>query len=196
MISGKSDKTIYIGEEREVKVEKRTYSFVKDFNPAMYSFGCPLDQEVCGQLQEIYKEFSKRNIFIAIPYSDYDQEDAIKEVLKESGLVPRLAKDRIHSKVLLDKVCKEFRKCAYGIADISKNNLNVIYELGLMQSLGKKCAILFEEGSQRPNDLQGMENVLYCDSNDLKLKLAKWIQDNISDFDKDKLEIYINSLSR
>jgi len=187
---------IYIGEEREVEVERQIYTVLpKGFNPAMYSFGCPIGQVVCGQLAEIHKEFSIRNVFVAIPYSDYDYEDTIKEVLVESGLSPKLAKDKIHSKILLCKVCKEIRKCNHGVVDISKSNLNVIYELGLMQSLGIKCAVLFQEGSERPTDLQGIENVLYNDDKKLQLDLARWIQHNVIESDTEKVKKLIKTLS-
>lgn len=41
---------------------------------------------------------------------------------------------------------------------------NVAYELGLMQSLGKRCVILLSSRFVRPTDLQGLENVRarYC----------------------------------
>jgi len=115
-------------------------------------------------------------------------------LLQAAGLNPILAKDRISSKVLLCIVCKAFRKCAYGVVDISKNNLNVVYELGLMQSLGKECAILLISRAQRQTDLQGIENVLYRNSKTLKVELARWIKGNISSFDEESLDSYINSL--
>ncbi|MFQ6071509.1 MAG: hypothetical protein ACE5KT_02255 [Methanosarcinales archaeon] len=135
-------------------------------------------------------------MFIAIPYSDYPFEDSIIEVLQHSGLVPILAKDKIESTLLLCKVCKNIRKCKYGVVDISKSNFNVIYELGLMQSLGKKCAILFLEGSSRPNDLQGIENIIYKNNPDsLKLELGKWIRDNVLEIEEERLISYLSNLA-
>lgn len=189
------EKTTYIGEVREVEVERRIYTVLpKDFNPVMYSFGCPISLEICGQLKEISRGFSSKNVFVAIPYSNYSYENDIKEVLAASALNPKLAKNKILSKVLLCKVCSEFRQCAYGVADISKKNLNVVYELGLMQSIGMKCAILLEEGSERQTDLQGIENVLYKNSMELRSKLAKWIQDNVPTADQNEMRALARKL--
>lgn len=115
----------------------------------LLSFGCPIGHRLCGEIPEIDNDYSDRNVFVAIPYSRYRYENAIREIVTKGGLTPKIAKDKITSQVLLCKVCKEMRKCGYGMADISKNNVNVAYELGLMQSFGKKCAILLSSRSTR-----------------------------------------------
>ena len=189
------EEVVYVGETREVSIRTKIFKTLhEEFNPAMYSFGCPIGQNPCGQLEEISNEYSDRNVFIAIPYSRYSYENDIREVLQAAGLNPKAAKDKITSKMLLCKVCEELRKCAYGVVDISKNNLNVVYELGLMQSLGKECAILLKSGASRQTDLQGIENVLYQDARRLKTKLAKWIEDNIRNFNENELRSYIGNL--
>jgi len=149
----------------------------------MYGFACPIGLDLCGKIERISKDFSEKNVFVAIPYSDYDFEETIRETLRNSGLKARLAKDRISTRQLLCKVCEEFRTCKYGLVDISYNNLNVVYELGLMQSLNIKCAILYKRGSERQTDLQGIENVPYDDSKSLDEELTRWVGQNITSSD-------------
>lgn len=174
---------------------KEAQSFAREL--ILGSFGCPIGHRQCGELSEINEQYSEKNVFVAIPYSDYRHEDAIREVLMKGALTPIVAKDKIRTHVLLCKVCKEIRKCGgYGIADISKNTANVAYELGLMQSLSKKCAILLSSRSPRPTDLQGLENVTYGVARTLKVNLAKWIVDNVKECDIHALEEYRHTFAR
>jgi len=161
------------------------------------SFGCPTGMDVCGKLGEIVKGYSAKNVFLAIPYSRYvTQEAAIKQVLASAKLQPVLAKDRIQTMSLMCKICKEMRKCAYIVADISRQNANVAYELGLMQSFGKECAILFSSRVKlhKQSDLVGIEDVRYYTSKILKKELGKWIRDNIPEADKKSLRAFLKTL--
>lgn len=186
VIRAEVDSAIYLPLEEAKKVAKRLIQL---------SFGCPIGNSPCGQVAEIDREHAETNVFIAIPYSNYRYENTIRETLNRGHLVAKLAKDRITSQIILCKVCKEMRKCSYGIADISRNNVNVVYELGLMQSLGKKCAILLSTNkrvlSERPTDLQGIENVTYKIGRSLRRGLARWIIDNIGECDADALRAYL-----
>ena len=174
----------------EVK-ENIYYSLPEDFDPAFYGFACPIGLQTCGQLNEIMEQSTKKNVFIAIPYSDYEYEEQLVNLVKVAGLEPKLAKQRIETKIILCKICGEIRKSGYGIADISKNNANVAYELGLMQSLGRCCAILLEEGNKAQSDLQGLESVLYKKS-DFRKKLGQWIIDNVKEADTKALTKYLS----
>jgi len=186
IIRAEVDSATYLPLEEAKKVAKRLIQL---------SFGCPISNSPCGQIAEIDREHSDRNVFVAIPYSNYSYENTIREVLTRATLMAKVAKDKITSQVILCKVCKEMRKCGYGITDISKNTVNVAYELGLMQSLGKKCAILLSTNkrvlSERPTDLQGIENVTYKTHRSLRKKLAQWVIDNIDECDAEALREYL-----
>jgi hypothetical protein len=180
--------------ENKIKnIEVKTniyYSLPEDFDPANYGFACPIGLESCGQLNDIIEHSSKKNVFIAIPYSNYGHEKQISDLVKAAGLEPKLAKQRIETKVVLCKICREIRKSGYGIVDISNNNANVAYELGLMQSLGRCCAILLESGNKPQSDLQGLEDVLY-DELTFGNKLGQWLIDNIKEVNVERLESFL-----
>ena len=46
------------------------------------------------------------------------------------------------------KICEMIQESAYGIADISKNNPNVLFELGIMIALGKPTIILTKKSQK------------------------------------------------
>jgi predicted nucleotide-binding protein len=79
------------------------------------------------------------------------------------------------------------------VADISAQNANVAYELGLMQSLGRQCAILFSNRTRKgkQSDLKGIEDVRYSNGKELKTRLANWIQDNVKEADRISLKKFI-----
>ena len=162
--------------------------------PALGEKPCPV-HPTCPEAVEIERDYSDQKVFVAIPYTEYAYEDAIRKTIQEAGLIAVLAKDRIESTALLCKVCKTFRKCRYGVADITGGNLNVIYELGMMQALGMRCAILLAESGTRQTDLQGIENVTYkIKPAHLQLRLAAWIQDNVVGIDSGQLDAFIQGL--
>jgi hypothetical protein len=165
-----------------------------DHDPSLIGLYCPLGYTKCGKLDEILKEYSDTNVFVGIPYSNYPYEESIKEVIDKAGLSPKLAKDKIKTQTLLCKVCKTIRVCPYATIDYGDANLNVVYELGLLHSLGKVVAIL--KPTTIPSDLQGLE---YLDHNgsteSLKLELGKWLRDNVSSVNGEQLEEYLKELT-
>jgi hypothetical protein len=104
-----------------------------------------------------------------------------------------MAKDRIKTTDILCKICNQMKKCGYMIADISAQNANVAYELGLMQSLGRECVILFSGRARKhkQSDLKGIEDVRYSNGKELKTGLANWIRDNVKEADRRSLNRFI-----
>lgn len=164
------------------------------YDPSLLGLHCPLGYARCGMLNEILKEYSDANVFVGIPYSNYPYEESIKEVIDKAGLSPKLAKDKIKTLTLLCKVCKTIRICSCAIIDYGDGNLNVVYELGLIQSLGKVVAIL--KPTKIPSDLQGLQYLNHNGSTEsLKLELGKWLRDNVPSVNVEQLEEYLKGLT-
>jgi len=181
------DKTLY-----ETPKNRKRYSYFL----TTIGYGCPLGMEVCGRLKDILGGYSVKKTFLAIPYSKYAHEKSIAQVLRAASLNPSLAKDRIKTTDILCKICTQMRKCGYMIADISAQNANVAYELGLMQSLGRECVILFSSRARKhkQSDLKGIEDVRYSNGKELKSGLANWIRDNVAEADRRSLNRFIKGL--
>ncbi len=69
------------------------------------------------------------------------------------------------------KICELIQVCAYGIADITDNNPNVLLELGMMIALGKPTIILLrrdqEMGLNLPSDLNAIEVIPFTEYIDI-----------------------------
>ncbi len=162
----------FVEEHEEISKFKERISTVKR---------CPLNLSLCSKLPQIKQNYSEKNIFVDIPYrEDYEHfEQTICETIKENGLNPILAKDETKSDIILCKICKSVQSCNYGVADISYQSSNVLYELGMMHSLGMNVAILKNKNAEQPSDIGGKEHLGYVNTNQLKTKLDSWIKDNI-----------------
>ncbi|OGC12357.1 hypothetical protein A3K48_07890 [candidate division WOR-1 bacterium RIFOXYA12_FULL_52_29] len=153
----------------------------------------PHAKTLCDQYDTISKEYAENNVFLDIPYTNYDDcETILRELLKEAGLNAIAAKDKLTSMAVLCKVCSIIKKCKYGITDISSASNSVSYEYGLLHGLGINTCLLLREESVKFTDIHGLEHLPYKGLRDFKISIAKWIINNIKEADKDKL---INEIS-
>ena len=58
-----------------------------------------------------------------------------------------------------------------------------------------KCAILLNSDDDLPIDLQGIENVTYLTPGELKIKLGRWIRNNILTCDIISLNEYLEEIA-
>jgi len=75
------------------------------------------------------------------------------------------------------KICEMIQTCAYGMADITQNNPNVLLELGMMIALGKPTIILCKRGQEQelklPSNLVGIEIIPFTEYIDIIDQLRK-----------------------
>jgi len=152
---------------------------------------CPINNGRCSKNKHIKKIYSKRRIFIAIPYTkNYSAyENIIKETLIFKGLKPVLAKSETKSTLLLCKICALIQSSEYGLADISYPNPNVFYELAMLHLLGKNCALLKSICAKEPTDVTGKEHISYNNISSLKKGLITWINYNVGKYTEESSQI-------
>ncbi|MBN2415425.1 response regulator [bacterium] len=98
-------------------------------------------------INEIKDKYSDKNVFLAIPYKDYDdRKKAIEDIVEMAGLNSIIAKNEPDHNVKVCNFCCAIKKCKYVIADVSKVDcVNVMYEVGLSHALSKRVALLFNK---------------------------------------------------
>lgn len=149
----------------------------------------PLAKQTCDLKSNIEREFSEKNVFLDIPYSNYDDcEKALRELLNEFGLDPIVAKDKLTSNAVLCKVCKLVKTCKYGITDISSASNSVSYEYGLMHGLGMKVCLLLRTKCEKFSDIHGLEHVSYDDLRSFRIAVSKWILENVEGVEQSKVK--------
>jgi len=140
---------------------------------------CPLTGLPCGKPITI----QEKSFFLA--EAEKPEEDkkrriqAVGEAIQDSYEI-RSALDEKGINAFTCKICEMIQTCAYGMADITQRNPNVLLELGMMIALGKPTIILSRKGQEEelklPSDLSAIEIIPFTEYIDIIDQLRKVVQ--------------------
>ena len=116
--------------------------------------------------------------FVGMPFNDQyidSYQFGIKAMLDQHGIdtTNSVFKADEHFSIvdILCKICKAIQESQYIIINISDQNPNVMFELGLAYGLNKKVFLIKDEKSAVASDLKGLEYTQYSNAGDLASKL-------------------------
>jgi len=95
-------------------------------------------------------------IFVIMPFADnftYIYEDLLKETCENAGFDVYRADDLYSTRQILDDIVNEIFNSDLIIADLTGNNPNVLYELGIAHGLNKPVQIITQSVDDLPFDL-------------------------------------------
>jgi hypothetical protein len=99
------------------------------------------------------------NVFVVMPFSESWSDDVYAEMIKPAieaaKLVPLRGDDIVRVGDLSANISNQILQCGVVIAEVTKPNVNVYYELGLVHALGKDTILLKQEGQRLPADFGG-----------------------------------------
>lgn len=109
---------------------------------------------------------TKRRCFIVMPFGDSDlqivYEDFVKPTLAENcDLECQRGDDVFGSNVIMDDILKSIRSADVILADLTRKNANVFYEVGICHALGKPVVLLAQSVDDVPFDLRHRRVLLY-----------------------------------
>jgi len=120
----------------------------------------------------------KTVVFIGMPFS-YEFIDVyvfgIKPVLARFHLKPWRPDEVTSTDPMLCMTGQAIKQCRFAIIDISENNPNVMFELGLASAIGKAVILIKNHRSRLPSDLAGFEYIEYRSISELQENLLKFI---------------------
>ena len=158
------------------KTYGRNYKYIKNiFNTVNNIQVSEIDTKLSCVIHRECQKFvpSERSYFIAFPFNYGDIDNKIVEAFNDRfpELVPRIAKRLIETGTALCQICRLILSSEFGIYVLNKYssdtlnrhlpNPNVMLELGLAISRGKKFIILLEKGTTIPADLHGYLRIEY-----------------------------------
>jgi hypothetical protein len=114
-----------------------------------FVFGYPLSQPP-------RKRGERRPAFVAMPYGPtwFDSvRDVIVSVASNCGFAAEVSMDMQTPGAITDQIWHGIRCADVVVADISGNNPNVFYELGLAHALGKEVLITAQDVGRPPFDV-------------------------------------------
>jgi len=116
-------------------------------------------------------------VFIVMAFREESEDafTAIKELCKERGLKwCRTDQDPTTNRVY-QRIVSGIQRASFVIADVTVGTLNVYYELGYAEALGKPVIVIAKEGTELPFDTRDIPTTLYRNQTRLKSLLGERI---------------------
>jgi tetratricopeptide (TPR) repeat protein len=140
---------------------------------------CPLTGIPCPKPTTI----QEKTFFLAEAEKPEDEKRRRIKALNEAigdGYKIRSALEEKGINAFTCRICEMIQTCAYGMADITSTNPNVLLELGMMIALGKPTIILCKRGEEQelklPSDLSAIEVIPFTEYIDVIDQLRKVVE--------------------
>ena len=116
---------------------------------------------------ESITEEKKEKCFVIMPISDQGDypsghftkvyEQIIKPAILSAGYEPYRVDENKISDSIIDKIFDAIQNCPMAVCDLSNNNPNVMYELGLRQAYDKPVVLIKDEKTNRVFDISAID---------------------------------------
>lgn len=120
--------------------------------------------------------------FVIMPYDKPWSNriyNIISETVEKEGFECNRADD-LYGKIILSDIWEQINKAAFVIADLTSNNPNVYYELGVCHTVGKEVIPILQKGHEIPFDHKPFRILFYEDNldgyNTLRSQIPKWTE--------------------
>ncbi len=128
----------------------------------------PAHQKGFGQEQ--------RRVFVIMPFSPemddtyfYGIQSAVREC---GGVCVRMDQEEFNGGII-DEILRNIERASTIIAEVSRSNPNVYYEVGYAHALKQDVVLLTQDIKRTPFDLAGFNHVVYTSIRDLNQKLKR-----------------------
>ncbi|MCX5999625.1 MAG: restriction endonuclease [Chloroflexi bacterium] len=120
-----------------------------------------------------------RNIFVLIPFTK-DMEDVFFLGIRETAEQMSCSCDKVDTKKfvgpILSKIYDSIRDARIVVAEVSKVNANVYYELGYAHALDKPTILITKNVRTSPFDTKGFNHIIYVNLVDLRKQLKETLE--------------------
>jgi hypothetical protein len=122
------------------------------------------------------------NCFLICPFDKVEFTQTTREVISRACLACGFNSYRIDERKdsvdVMDKIRAAIRWASFVMADLSGKRDNCMYELGLAHAFERPTLILQRKQANQsiPFDVATNHILIYSNDDDLKIKLAKWIE--------------------
>ena len=121
----------------------------------------------------------KNRCFILMPFQDHFDGiyGHLKKALNDNGYVCNRADEILGSKPIMNKILNEILKSHYIIADLTNQNPNVFYELGIAHTFkdAQNIILITQRVEDIPFDIRHINNIIY-DKGNIKYLTSNVIQ--------------------
>jgi hypothetical protein len=121
---------------------------------------------------ELNYQIQKDYVFVAMPIGPAnpfdDVLDAIKETCERCGLRAERVDEAQANERITDRILESIQRAEYVIVDLTESRLNVFYEAGYAQGIGKLPIYIARQGTQLEFDLKDYPVIFFDSYRDLK----------------------------
>lgn len=117
----------------------------------------------CGRFLSTARGASK-GCFVMMPFGgwlDRYYHDIYAPAIRAAGLEPRRADELPDGGSIVTQIWKQIKQSSVLLADLSGQNANVFYELGIAHALGKPVVLTSSNLDDVPFDLRHLRVILY-----------------------------------
>lgn len=129
----------------------------------------PVHQQVTPIFRTEITDIDLKLCFVLMPFkqkwSNRVYKSYIKENVEKIGLKCQRA-DNLTGQIIIEDIWAKINECAFIIADVTKRNPNVMYELGIVHTLGKPAILITQDLSDIPFDCLHLRHHEYKDDID------------------------------
>jgi hypothetical protein len=122
--------------------------------------------------------------FVLMPFteewSNRVYQSLIKQSIEQLGL-QCLRADNMRGPIIIEDIWTQINQAAIIIADVTNKNPNVMYELGIVHTLGKPAILVTQDVSTRPFDFMHLRHYEYKDHFDGFQKFGEELKEIIKD---------------
>lgn len=130
-------------------------------HPIFRSRVTEVDRGLCFVLMPFHEEWSDR-VYLKL----------IRKTVEQLGL-QCLRADDLYGQIIIEDIWVKINQCAFVIVDVTTRNPNVMYELGIVHTIGKPSVLITQNVSQIPFDFTHHRHLVYEDNLDGFAKLAE-----------------------
>src|SRR5262249_48350980 len=115
------------------------------------------------------------SVFIVMAFREESEDtfNAIREVCEEQGLKWARTDHEPTTNRIYQRIVSGIRRAIFVIVDITIPTLNVYYELGYAEALGKPVIVVAKEGTELPFDTRDIPTTLFHNHTRLKAALRE-----------------------
>jgi hypothetical protein len=122
-------------------------------------------------------KIAPKTVFVLMPFKAPWSDDLysmIKRACRRAQLKPTRADDSLEPNIVMNEVWQSINEAGLVLADVSKPNSNVYYELGIAHAIGKRVILLKKEGTKAsPFDVQCWRYLKFALSGDRALEFEQ-----------------------
>lgn len=144
-----------------------------EVNPIFRTRVSEIDRKLCFVLMPFTEEWSKRVY-----------EQLIRPSVEQLGL-QCLRADELNGQIVIEDIWVKINQCAFVIADVTNRNPNVMYELGIVHTIGKPAVLITQNFATIPFDFTHLRHYGYSDNVDGFRELSEKLRVVIPDIYKE-----------